>query len=58
MSVFDRDTENRKDVLLGATYDLLKKIQESLYVLNALETTVFYDDVECDGMCLANEIAN
>jgi hypothetical protein len=51
-------SENRKVVLLRATYDLLKKCEESPYVLNAIETTVFYDDAECDGMCLANEIAN
>jgi hypothetical protein len=50
--------ENRKDVLLKAAYDLLKTCHESHYVLNALSTTVFYDGVECDGGCLANDIAH
>jgi hypothetical protein len=49
--------ENRKDVLLKAAYDLLKTCHESHYVLNALETTVFYDETDCDGYCLANDIA-
>lgn len=50
--------ENRKDVLLKAAYDLLKNCHDSHYVLNVLETTVFYDDTDCDGYCLANDIAD
>jgi len=49
--------ESRETVLLKATYDLLKKCNDSPYVLNALSQEIFYDDVMCDGMCLANEIA-
>jgi hypothetical protein len=48
----------RKDVLLKATYDLIKTCDDSHYVLNVCSTTVFYDDAECDGYCLANDIAN
>jgi hypothetical protein len=57
-SAFESTEECRKDVLLKAAYDLLKKCNDSHYVLNALSTTVFYDDAECDGFCLANDIAN
>ena len=49
-------SKDRKTILLKATYDLLKKCSESFYVLNPLETTVFYDGVECDGQCLMEDI--
>jgi len=49
--------EDRKKVLLKAAYDLLKKCDEGPYVKNALEETVFYDDAECDGFCLMEDIA-
>ena len=56
-SRFENEDENRKDILLKAAYDLLKKCNESHYVLNVLYETVFYDDAECDGYCLGNDIA-
>lgn len=46
----------RAKVYLKATSDLLQKQNESHYVLNLLETTVFYDEVNCDGYCLKDEI--
>ena len=49
--------EDRKTVLLKAALDLLKKCGEGPYVKNALTETVFYDGVDCDGGCLANDIA-
>lgn len=48
---------DRKDILLKAAYDLLKKCNDGPYVKNALEETIYYDDAECDGYCLANDIA-
>ena len=48
----------RKDVLLRAAYDLLVQCYESRYVLNAPSVTVHYDDAECDGTCLMNDIAD
>lgn len=48
---------NRKEILLRAAYDLLKKADESHYVLEANTITVFYDDAECDGSCLREDIA-
>lgn len=49
---------DRKDVLLKAAYDLLKKCEESpYYTLNVLEETAFYDDTDCDGYCLKDDIA-
>lgn len=46
----------RYSILLRAAYDLLKKCEQSSYVLDALETTIVYDEAECDGYCLMNEI--
>lgn len=49
--------DDRKEVLLRAAYDLLTKCKRSRYVLNANETLIFYDEVECDGYCLREDIA-
>jgi len=46
----------RAKVYLKATSDLLQKQNENHYVLNLLETTVFYDEADCDGYCLKDEI--
>lgn len=48
---------DRKEILLRACYDLLKKQTESVYVLNLLEETVHYDDSDCDGSVLMDDIA-
>lgn len=49
---------DRKDILLRAAYDLLKKCDEGSYVQDALATTVFYDEADCDGFCLMTDIAS
>ena len=48
--------KNRKDVLLKACYELLKKQTDSIYVLNLLSETVYYDEADCDGYCLMDDI--
>lgn len=35
---------------------MLQKQEESHYVLNLLETTVYYDEADCDGYCLIKDI--
>ena len=58
----DRKTEPQTDelgeakVLLKASRDLLNKQNETIYVLNLLDETVEYHDVECDGYCLIDDI--
>jgi hypothetical protein len=47
---------DRKTILLQAAYALLKKQRQSSYVLNLLEETVVYDDADCDGFCLMEDI--
>ena len=48
--------EDRKVVLLKACMDLLKRQEKSSYILNLLSETTFYDGVDCDGLCLLEDI--
>ena len=48
----------RKDVLLKATYDLLKKCDNSPFVVDVFSEIVFYDEADCDGYCLMEDIKN
>ena len=48
---------DRKEILLKATYDILKKCYESPCVEDVMCTTAIWDDAECDGFCLMEEIA-
>ncbi len=57
ISKMEADGE-RALVLLTATADLLGLQTESKEVLNLLEMTVNYDDTDCDGHSLAEDIAN
>ena len=52
----EREALTRAIVLLKATYEMLKKQEESPIVLNILEQTEVWDGVECDGYCLKDEI--
>lgn len=49
---------DRKTVLLKAAYELLRKCDRSFYVLNVMEQTTHYDEAECDGFCLMEDIAH
>lgn len=48
--------EPRYITLLRAAHALLHKQYHAGIVLNLLEETVFYDEAECDGNCLLNDI--
>lgn len=50
------DIERAKE-LLKVAYDLLKRQDDSCYVLNLLEETAYWDGCECDGYCLMEDIA-
>ena len=50
------DALSRAKTLLKATGKLLKKQKDSYYVLNLLAETVYYDEAECDGACLLDDI--
>lgn len=47
---------SRAKELLEATIKLLNKQNESPYVLNLLDELVYYDECECDGNCLLEDI--
>ena len=47
---------NRKDILLKAAYDLLKKCDDAPFVAEVVSETVFYDGADCDGYCLMEDI--
>lgn len=47
----------RKDTLLRAAFDMIRKAEEASYVRSPLEMTMFYDGTDCDGTCLADDIA-
>ena len=49
--------KNRAEILLRAAYDLLKKAHDAHYVLHAPEIEIFYDEADCDGACLMDDIA-
>lgn len=51
------DKIKRYETLLKATYELLKKQEKSEYTLDLLSETVFYDEADCDGYCLMEDIA-
>ena len=48
----------RAKELLEATYELLEKQKNNPYVLNLLSETIFYDEAECDGNRLMEDIEN
>lgn len=47
---------NRARTLLKAAGTLLKKQEDSNYMLNLMAETVYYDEAECDGSCLLDDI--
>ena len=49
-------TEDRAMILLQACMNLLDKQKDSPFVLNLLTETVFYDETDCDGYCLSDDI--
>lgn len=48
--------EPREVTLLKAAWMLLNKQKDSFYVLNLLTETVFYDEADCDGYCMSDDI--
>ena len=48
--------EDRRNILLKATLDTLKSCDEGPYVKNVFEVTAIWDEAECDGWCLMEEI--
>lgn len=47
----------RKDILLRAAYDLLKRSMQGDYVQEATSILTRFDGADCDGYCLMADIA-
>ena len=56
MVSYELEALDRAKTLLKATYDLLQKADDSPYIENVLALTVEYDEAECDGSCLMDDI--
>lgn len=52
----DELQQQRAIELLKATVQMLNKIDRSPYVVSPFETVITYDDAECDGYCLRDDI--
>lgn len=50
------DVEDRKITLLRAARDILRKCEDSHYVMEVSGVTAVWDGAECDGSCLLEEI--
>lgn len=50
--------EDRAVTLLRATLEILRKCESSPYILDVMGETAFYDEAECDGYCLMDDIRN
>ena len=48
---------DRKSTLLRAAYDLIRRSQQGPFVEDTVGIVVHYDDCDCDGYCLADDIA-
>ncbi len=48
--------KTRKEVLLRAAYDLLKRADDSPYVMDPLGIPTRFDNANCDGHCLMEDI--
>lgn len=53
-----QDSNERARVLLRAAFDLLRRSQEAHYVQETCGILVRYDEADCDGFCLKEDIAN
>ena len=49
-------TEDRATVLLKAVLEILNKCDEGPYVKDFFCETAFYDETDCDGYCLKDDI--
>lgn len=52
----EKEQQERALILLQATLDILKTCESHPFVVDVFETTAIWDEVECDGNCLMEEI--
>jgi hypothetical protein len=54
----DQHISMRKEILLRAAYDLLKRSTQDHFVREATSIVTRFDDANCDGWCLMEDIAS
>lgn len=52
----NKEQQERTKILMQATLDILKKCNEGIYVKNVMEVSAIWDEAECDGYCLMEEL--
>ena len=51
-----KEQQERAKILMQAALDILNKCDEGIYVKNVMEVTAIWDEAECDGYCLKEEL--
>ena len=51
-----QEQQEQAKKLLKATLDILEKCDEGPYVKNVFEESAIWDNAECDGYCLFDEL--
>lgn len=52
----NNENQKRAYIMLKAARDILHECRDSVYVMDVFEATAKYDDAECDGHCVMEEI--
>lgn len=52
----NEEQKERALILMQATLDILNKCADSHYTPDVLSTTAIWDEAECDGYCLKDEL--
>ena len=52
------EQQERAKILMKATCDILNKCDEGPYVKSVFQQTAIWDEAECDGYCLHEELNN
>jgi len=50
--------ESRKDYLIRVAVAYLKHVDNTPHLLTGYPDSIKYDEVDCDGLCLAEDIEN
>lgn len=51
-----KQQEERAKILLKAAHEILTKCNEAVFVQDVMSVTAIWDEAECDGNCLMEEI--
>ena len=52
----NKQQEDRAKILLKAAHEILTKCNEAAFVQDVMSVTAIWDEAECNGNCLMEEI--